>query len=57
MKKYLTHEITVILFIKLLAIAAIHHFFFGPDTKHKLDAERVSEAMLDGANPASSPTR
>lgn len=53
MKKILTHEITMILVIKLVAIIAIKVLFFGPDTKANNDADGTARAMLERASKTS----
>ncbi len=50
----LVREIAVILVIKLAAIAAIGFYFFGPDTKARLDEHSVAKAVLERA---ASPSR
>ncbi len=49
----LVREIAVILVIKLAAIAAIGFYFFGPDTKAKVDEHSVARAVLERSQLAS----
>lgn len=48
----LARELAVVLVIKLIAIAAIGFYFFGPDTKVRLDEDSVAQAVLERAQPA-----
>ncbi len=47
LKHPLAREIAVIVVIKLIVIAAIGFVFFGPDSKPKVDADSVAQAVLD----------
>jgi hypothetical protein len=47
----LAREIAVIVLIKLAAIAAIGFYFFGPDTKARVDEHSVAKALLERPNP------
>lgn len=48
----LAREIAVILVIKLAVIAAIGFYFFGPDTKARVDEDSVAKAVLERTQPA-----
>ena len=43
----LAREIAAILVIKLALIAALGFYFFGPDTKPRLDEQTVAKAVLE----------
>jgi hypothetical protein len=48
----LAREIAVIVIIKLAVIAAIGFYFFGPDSKARVDGDSVARAVLERAQPA-----
>lgn len=57
-KHPLARELAVILLIKLAAITAIGLYFFGPDSKARLDEDSVAKAVLERTPPAvSNPDR
>lgn len=48
----LAREIAVIVLIKLAVIAAIGFYFFGPDSKARVDEDSVARAVLGRTPPA-----
>lgn len=48
----LAREIAVIVVIKLVVIAAIGFYFFGPATKARIDEDSVAKAVLERSQPA-----
>ncbi len=48
----LAREIAVIVAIKLVVIAAIGFYFFGPGTKARVDEDSVARAVLERSQTA-----